>query len=143
MRPVYGPGESVVARIDAAGMVMLGEAPGPVIGCIRGIEIYGDAYGATRLGHVDGDGHIFDSYHAKVGRVDASLIVYDKNDARVGRVIESVDSGVLLLVIGAQQPDALRPTLLPETASGTVMDEVNAVESLMKRTELRGRKGEF
>lgn len=140
MRPVYGPGETVVARVDAAGMVMLGDVLGPVVACIRGSEIFGDAYGSSVLGKVDGEGRVISSDHAVVGRVDASLAVSDALGNRIGRVIEPEDAGVLLLVVNA---DALRPTLAPETSSGTIMDEVYAVESMVKSPELRGRRGEF
>jgi hypothetical protein len=143
MRPVYGPSETIVAVVDAGGMVTLGETPGPAIASVRGGEIFGDAYGAALLGHVDAAGRVIDADRNVVGRVDASLIVYDAANSRVGRVIDSIDGGVLLLVVAREQPDAVRPTLAAETIGGTVMDEVNAVESLMKSPDLRGRRGEF
>jgi hypothetical protein len=143
MRPVYGPSETIVALVDAGGMVTLGEAPGPAIASVRGDEIFGDAYGAALLGHVDATGRVINADRDVVGRVDASLIVYDAANSRVGRVIESIDGGVLLLVVARAQPDAVRPTLAPDKIGGTVMDEVNAVESSVKSSDLRGRRGEF
>lgn len=143
MRPVYGPSDTIVAIVDAGGMVTLGEAPGQAVASVRNGEIFGDAYGAVLLGHVDGTGRVIDAQRAVVGRVDASLIVYDDANRRVGRVVDAIDGGVLLLVVASAQPDAVRPTLAPETIGGTVMDEVNAVESLLKSPNLRGRRGEF
>jgi len=143
VRPVYGPSDTIVAIVDAGGMVTLGEAPGQAIASVRNGEIFGDLYGAALLGYVDGTGRVIDAQRAVVGRVDASLIVYDDANRRVGRVTDAIDGGVLLLIVAQAQPDAVRPTLAPETIGGTVMDEVNAMESLLKSPNLRGRRGEF
>lgn len=143
MRPVYGAGGSIVAVVDSSGAVTLGDGPGPVIGVVRGSEIFDDEAGARFVGHVDTSGRVFDAFHEIVGFVDASMLVADKNASRVGRVFETVDGGVLLLLVGAAEREAPRIAPLDDAAAPTVMDEVFEAESGAKRNGIRGTREAF
>jgi hypothetical protein len=142
MRPVYGTSGSVVAVVDSSGAVTLGDGPGPVIGAVRGNEIFGDEAGARLLGHVDGDGRVYDADHEIVGRVEASLLVADKYQSRAGRVFEPVDAGVLLLLVAAQDRDASRAAPTPD-GDPTIMDEVLATDSNVIQMPTRARREPF
>lgn len=143
MRPVYGVSGSVVAVVDSSGAVTLGDGPGPVIGAVRGNEIFCDEAGAQRVGHVDGDGRVYDADHEIVGRVEASMLVADKHMSRAGRVFEAVDAGVLLLLVAGQDRIAPSDEPLQTVDSETVMDEVFAAESSARFTGPRGRRDPF
>jgi len=142
MRPVYGTSGSVVAVVDSSGAVTLGDGPGPVIGAVRGNEIFGDEAGALLVGHVDSDGRVYDADHEIVGRVEASLLVADKFQSRAGRVFEPVDAGVLLLLVAAQDRDASRaaPT---QDGDPTIMDEVLATDAKVIQMPTRPRREPF
>src|ERR1700681_1801556 len=142
MRPVYGTSGSVVAVVDSSGAVTLGDGPGPVIGAVRGNEIFGDEAGARLVGHVDSDGRVYDADHEIVGRVEASLLVADKYQSRAGRVFEPVDAGVLLLLVAAhdREPSHAAP---PSDGEPTVMDEVLATDSKVTHIATRARREPF
>lgn len=143
MRPVYGLSGAVVAVVDSSGSVTLGDGPGPVIGAVRGNEIFGDEAGARLVGHVDSDGRVYDADHEIVGRVEASMLVADKHASRAGRVFETVDAGVLLLLVAAKDREAPRIAPLVDDDVSTVMDEVLAAESSAARDPKRARRGKF
>jgi hypothetical protein len=132
----------VVAVIDSSGAVTLGDGPGPVIGAVRGNEIFGDEAGARLVGHVDSDGRVYDADHEIVGRVEASLLVADKFQSRAGRVFEPVDAGVLLLLVAAQERDPSRAAPPPDDAP-TVMDEVLASNANVIQMPNRARREPF
>jgi hypothetical protein len=142
MRPVYGTTGSVVAVVDSSGAVTLGDGPGPVIGAVRGNEIFGDEAGARLVGHVDSDGRVYDADHEIVGRVEASLLVADKYQSRAGRVFEPVDAGVLLLLVAAQDREASRAAPPPE-GDPTIMDELLATDSKVIQLPARARREPF
>lgn len=143
MRPVYGAAGSVVAVVDSSGGVTLGDGPGPVIGAVRGNEIFDDEAGARLAGHVDSSGRVYDAAHEIIGFVDAAMLVADKHAARVGRVFEPVDAGVLLLLVGTAEREAPRIAPLDDDGAPTVMDEVFAAESDSKRSGVRGKREAF
>ncbi|HEY7981037.1 MAG TPA: hypothetical protein VID19_06100 [Candidatus Eremiobacteraceae bacterium] len=142
MRPVYGTSGSVVAVVDSSGAVTLGDGPGPVIGAVRGNEIFGDEAGARLVGHVDSDGRVYDADHEIVGRVEASMLVADKYQSRAGRVFEAVDAGVLLLLVAEQDREPSR-TAPPADADPTVMDELLATDAKVIRIPTRPRRDPF
>jgi hypothetical protein len=142
MRPVYGTSGLVVAVIDSSGAVTLGDGPGPVIGAVRGNEIFGDEAGARLVGHVDSDGRVYDADHEIVGRVEASLLVADKYQSRAGRVYEPVDAGVLLLLVDAQDREPARAAP-PSDKEPTVMDELLATDAKVIPISTRARRGPF
>jgi hypothetical protein len=143
MRPVYGETGAVVAIVDSSGGVTLGDGPGPVIGAVRGMEIFGDEAGSKLVGHVDSDGRVYDADHEIVGRVEASMLVADKYASRAGRVFETVDAGVLLLLVPPQTRDVNRDAPLAGETEATVMDEVFAAETGAKLNNGRGRREAF
>jgi hypothetical protein len=143
MRPVYGESGSVVAVVDSSGAVTLGDGPGPVVGVVRGNEIFGDEAGSRLLGRVDADGRIIDADYEIIGRVEASLLVADSQSRRVGRVHDPVDGGVLLLLVEAIDLAASAAPPVPDEGAPTVMDEVLAVESIAKYPAFRGRRDPF
>jgi hypothetical protein len=142
MRPVYGTSGSVVAVIDSSGAVTLGDGPGPVIGAVRGNEIFGDEAGARLVGHVDSDGRVYDADHEIIGRVEASMLVADKYQNRAGRVFETVDAGVLLLLVTAQDREPSRAAPAADS-DPTVMDEVLATDAKVIPLPTRARRGPF
>ena len=121
----------------------LGAGPGPVVGAVRGNDIFCDEAGAHLAGHVDGEGRVYDSEHEIVGRVDSSQLVADKFEARAGRVLEPVDAGVLLLLVAEQDREVQRDAAPGEDGGPTVMDEMFAAESEAKRPRHRGRRDPF
>ena len=143
MRPVYGAAGSVVAVVDSSGSVTFGDGPGPVIGAVRGNEIFDDEAGARSVGHVDSSGRVYDATHEVVGFVDASMVVTDKHASRVGRVFEPVDAGVLLLLVDPAEREAPRIAPIDDRLSPTVMDEVLDAESASKRPGIRGKREAF
>jgi hypothetical protein len=140
---VYGVTGSVVAVVDSMGAVTLGDGPGPVIGAVRGNEIFGDEAGAQLVGRVDSDGRVYDADYEIVGRVEASLLVADKHASRAGRVFELVDAGVLLLLVPAHEREAPRVDPASGDGAATVMDEVFAAESSVRYSGPRGRREPF
>jgi hypothetical protein len=142
MRPVYGTDGSIVAVVDSSGAVTLGDGPGPVIGAVRGTEIFGDEAGARLVGHVDSDGRVYDADHEIVGRVEASLLVADKFQSRAGRVFEPVDAGVLLLLVDARDRDPSRASP-PSAGDPTVMDELLATDAKVIQMPTRPRREPF
>jgi hypothetical protein len=129
--------------VDSSGAVTLGDGPGPVIGSVRGNEIFGDEAGSRSVGHVDGDGRVYDADHEIVGRVEASMLVADKHASRAGRVFEAVDAGVLLLLVPEQEGVAPRPVPHPSDDRATVMDEVLDAESTARFKGPRGLRDPF
>ena len=143
MRPVYGAAGSVVAVVDSSGGVTLGDGPGPVVGAVRGNEIFDDEAGARLAGHVDSSGRVYDASHEIIGFVDASMLVADKHASRVGRVFEPVDAGVLLLLVGTAEREAPRIAPLDDESAPTVMDEVFDAEWNAKRPGIREAREAF
>ena len=143
MRPVYGVNGSVVAVVDSSGAVTLGDGPGPVIGSVRGNEIFSDEAGARLVGHVDSGGRVYDSDHEIVGRVEASMLVADKHASRAGRVFEAVDAGVLLLLVANRERETPQSASLADDGGATVMDEVFAAESGARQNGLRKGREAF
>jgi hypothetical protein len=143
MRPVYGESGAIVAVVESSRGVTLGDGPGPVIGAVRGMEIFGDEAGSRLVGHVDSDGRVYDAEHEIVGRVEASMLVADKYANRAGRVFETVDAGVLLLLVPLQSREIDRDAPLADETKATVMDEVFEAESGAKRNGVRSRRDAF
>lgn len=123
MRNVYGADGNVAARVDSSGRVSLGRESGAVVGLVRAeTDVFAGEAGVEFLGRVDSDGHVYDAQHQIVGSIDASGRVLDVTMRLVGTVEAAVDGAALLLLVGALDPDVLRPPPPPEP-SRSIMEE--------------------